>query len=58
VIIGTGYEGKVQLDPHLLIRSDLPLHRVEILPTSQAIRRFNELRAAGKRVVAIIHSTC
>ena len=30
----------------------------ELLPTPQAVRRFNELRAAGKRVAAIIHSTC
>ena len=56
VIIGTGYEGLVQLDPRILIRSDRP--PTEVLPTSQAIHRFNELRPAGKRVAAIIHSTC
>jgi len=31
---------------------------VEILPTPQAVRRYNELRDEGKRVAAIIHSTC
>lgn len=56
VIIGTGYEGRVQVERDILIRSAGP--PVEILPTPQAIRRFNELRAAGKRVAAIIHSTC
>ncbi len=56
VIIGTGYEDRVREAPDLQIRSDRPY--TELLPTPQAIRRFNELRAAGKRVAAIIHSTC
>jgi len=56
VIIGTGYEGQVQVDGGILIRGYGPI--VEVLPTPQAVRRFNELRAAGKRVAAIIHSTC
>jgi hypothetical protein len=55
VIIGTGYEDRVQVDGGILTRAG-PV--VEVLPTPQAIRRFNELRAAGKRVAAIIHSTC
>jgi len=56
VIIGTGYEGQVQVEGGILTREADPI--VELLPTPQAICRFNELRAAGKRVVAIIHSTC
>ena len=55
VIIGTGYEGRVQVEGGILTRAGLA---VEVLPTPQASRRFNELRAAGKRVAAIIHSTC
>jgi hypothetical protein len=55
VIIGAGYEGRVQVEGGILTRAD---PAVEVLPTPQAIRRFNELRAAGKRVAAIIHSTC
>jgi len=31
---------------------------VVILPTPRAVRRYNELRSEGKRVAAIIHSTC
>lgn len=31
---------------------------VEILETSKAIKRFNELKDKGKKVTAIIHSTC
>jgi hypothetical protein len=55
VVIGTGYEGRVQVEGGILTRSG---PAVGVLPTPQAIRRFNELRAAGKRVAAIIHSTC
>jgi len=56
VIIGTGYEGQVQVEGRILIRMASPI--VEILPTPQATRSFNELHAASKRVVTIIHSTC
>jgi len=55
VVIGTGYEGRVRVDESILARAK---PAVEVLPTPQAIRRFNQLRAAGKRVAAIIHSTC
>ncbi|HID87751.1 MAG TPA: hypothetical protein EYP55_10305 [Anaerolineae bacterium] len=56
LIIGTGYEGMVQVDPALLTRCKGP--PIEILRTPEALRRYNELRAAGRRVAAIIHSTC
>ena len=45
VVIGTGYEGQVQLDGGILTRGASPV--VELLPTPQAIRCFNVLRAAG-----------
>jgi hypothetical protein len=34
------------------------LPTIVILPTPQAVKRYNELRGDGKQVVAIIHSTC
>ena len=53
LIIGTGYDNMVQVENEI---SAMP--SIEILRTPQAVRRFNELRAEGKRVAAIIHSTC
>lgn len=53
LIIGTGYDNMVQVEEEI---SAMP--NIEILPTPQAVRRFNELRGEGKRVAAIIHSTC
>ena len=53
LIIGTGYDNMVRVEDEI---AAMPI--VEILPTPQAIRRYNELRGEGKRVAAIIHSTC
>jgi len=53
LIIGTGYNNMVQVEEKI---AAMPI--VEILPTLQAVRRYNELRREGKRVAAIIHSTC
>ena len=53
LIIGTGYDNRVQVEEEV---AAMPI--VEILPTPQAIRRYNELRGEGKRIATIIHSTC
>ena len=53
LIIGTGYDNLVQVEEEVAA-----MPAVVILPTPQAVRRYNELRDEGKRVAAIIHSTC
>lgn len=53
LIIGTGYNKLVQVEEEVAA-----LLTIVILPTPQAVRRYNELRGEGKRVAAIIHSTC
>ncbi|MGA9349110.1 MAG: MTH938/NDUFAF3 family protein [Anaerolineae bacterium] len=53
LIIGTGYDNLVQVEEGIAA-----MPNIEILPTPQAVRRYNELRSEGKRVAAIIHSTC
>lgn len=53
LIIGIGYDELVKIDEKIFNSVN-----VEALETSKAIRRFNELRHKGKRVAAIIHSTC
>jgi hypothetical protein len=55
LIIGTGYDDMVQVDEELLVMSSV---QVLPLPTPQAVSRYNELKGEGKRVTAIIHSTC
>jgi hypothetical protein len=53
LIIGTGYDNMVQVEEEVAA-----LPTIVILPTPQAVKRYNELRGEGKRVAAIIHSTC
>jgi hypothetical protein len=53
LIIGTGYDNLVQVEEEV---AAMPI--VVILPTPQAVKRYNELRDEGKKVAAIIHSTC
>ena len=53
LIIGTGYDNLVQVEEEIAA-----VPTVVILPTPEAIRRYNELRGEGKSVAAIIHSTC
>jgi hypothetical protein len=55
VIIGTGYEDLVEVNGNIFAETGIA---VEVLPTPKALMRFNELRSQGKRVAAIIHSTC
>lgn len=55
VIVGLGYSSQVTVAPEILTS---PGPRIEVLPTPEAIKRFNELRRSGLRVAAIIHSTC
>lgn len=55
VVLGIGYSQQVQVDEAILGRR---YPKAEVLPTSQAVRRFNQLRKEARRVSAIIHSTC
>jgi hypothetical protein len=55
LIIGTGYDDLVQVEEEILAMCAV---QVLPLPTPQAVRRYNELRGEGKRVAALIHSTC
>ncbi len=55
LIIGTGYDDMVRVEEEILAMSAV---QILPLPTPQAVRRYNELRREGKRVAAIIHSTC
>ncbi|BAZ98969.1 Mth938-like domain-containing protein [Methanothermobacter sp. EMTCatA1] len=49
IIIGSGVHGALETG----FRSD-----ATVLPTCEAIKRYNEERSAGRRVAAIIHVTC
>jgi hypothetical protein len=55
VIIGTGWEGRVQVDPAI---HELQGVQVHVLRTPDAFDLFNELKSAGHRLVLLAHSSC
>jgi hypothetical protein len=55
LIIGIGYSSLVRVEEEI---RGISAVQILPLPTPEAVRRYNELRRQGKRVAAIIHSTC
>ncbi|RDV83947.1 Mth938-like domain-containing protein [Ammonifex thiophilus] len=58
LVIGTGAYGVVRVLPE--VKSSLAERGIDLiaLPTAEACRKYNELLAQGKRVVAALHLTC
>jgi hypothetical protein len=58
LIIGTGAAGIMKAPEQIL--EHLKRHDIdtEVMKTSQAVQRYNELSAAGKNVAAALHLTC
>ena len=58
VVIGTGWHGAVQVDPAVQNIERVDGIVVYIQRTPEAFALFNELKAQGRKVVLIAHSTC
>jgi hypothetical protein len=58
IIIGTGQDGKLEVDESFLEK--MKEKGIEVIAgiTPEAIKAYNEKRKAGKRVNALIHTTC
>ena len=57
IVLSTGHNGRLQVQSetiNMLKEKDIPVH---VLPTDQAVKKYNELRTR-KAVGALIHSTC
>lgn len=54
LIIGTGYEGMVNVDEKILESN----YRVIVLRTPEAIKKYNELKDKGEKIAILLHSTC
>jgi hypothetical protein len=58
IVVGTGTNGVAKVSKEVmdfLRKADIEL---VILPSSEAVRKFNEFVESGKKVGAIIHVTC
>jgi hypothetical protein len=58
MIISTGFSNMVKID--IKIHDEAKKAKVDLyaLPTPEAIKKYEELVKAGKKVVARIHVTC
>ena len=56
LVVGTGADGRMRPDPDTVQQLQERGVTVEMLPTSQAVRRFAELDPAG--TAAALHLTC
>jgi len=58
IIIGTGQAGVLRVDEETREKLERSKAEVKILLTQEAVSEFNRLVSRGKRVNALIHTTC
>lgn len=58
VVVSRGRASRLGVHPDTIARLDAAGVAWEVLPTPEAIARYEELRAAGVAVGALIHTTC
>lgn len=58
IIIGNGFDGALQVDKTFIKELESEGKELHILNTKEAVELFNKLRAKGKMVNALIHTTC
>jgi hypothetical protein len=58
IIIGTGTSAMAKLTEDVGINIRRANLNLVVLPSYQAVERFNQLTGEGKRVAALIHITC
>jgi len=58
VIFGTGFSSLVKISDDIIRLAKKENVELFILPTPEALKKFQELTRNGKRVAARIHTTC
>ena len=58
IVVGTGTSGLATLSQDAEVYLQQPDLNLMVLPSPQAVERFNRLMDEGKRVAALIHITC
>lgn len=58
IIIGNGFDGVMETSSKLKVKSEKLGIELRVLKTPQAVEEFNKLSKAGKKVNALIHTTC
>lgn len=58
ILIGSGWDGLVEVNQKLKIESQKLGIKTIVLKTPEAIEEYNKLVEQGKRINALIHTTC
>lgn len=58
VIIGNGWNEAMEVSQKLKVKSQKAKIELKVLRTPEAVEEYNRLVAEGKRVNALIHTTC
>lgn len=58
VIIGTGYDGMMRVEPEVVDAFKSKGKDVVILKSREAVRKYNDFVMAGRKVMMFIHLTC
>jgi hypothetical protein len=58
IIIGSGWQGVLKMDPQFQEQCAKANVKLQVLLTPKAVRQYNKLIDKGKKVNALIHTTC
>ena len=58
VVVGTGHSGMLKVAHDVDVTARLKGVELVVKPTVQAVQEYNKFARLGKRVVAVLHSTC
>lgn len=58
IVVGTGWEGILEVSEELRAKSEELEIEIKILRTPEAVEEHNKLMEQGKKVNALIHTTC
>ncbi len=58
ILIGNGFDGVLEVSEKFKVQSSKLEIELKILKTPQAVEEFNKLSEEGKKLNALIHTTC
>ena len=58
VVIGTGYNGLMQVDKEVIEEFKKRGRKIYILTSREAVKKYNELTSKGQKTMLFIHLTC
>lgn len=58
IVIGSGWQGVLKVSPEFQAKCEKMGVKLQILTTPKAVAEYNRLIAEGKKVNALIHTTC